>query len=115
MENVCSELSGWYLAAGVAVLFLGGAVAAAVGVLIGGPGEHSVTRRRIDGVEGDLAVVSERLTREQKQRAGLQGGRPPKGRTDAELAAEASQYLGPATGAPAPSQRRPSVVNFRRS
>ena len=80
----------------------GGLLAGALYVVVGGLGVARTLRRRIEALEGETAAISERLTRDQKRRAG-------QARQDvasmADLQREAAQRL-------AEVPQRPSARGF---
>ncbi len=62
----------WYPLAIFATAALGGVVAGAAIHLIGGVGVVRQLRNRMQGLESDIDLLEQRLTREIKRRAGLQ-------------------------------------------
>jgi len=71
-----------------------GLVAGAALMYIGGMGGMRRVALRCDSLEGDMAALSERITREQKRRAGVAASDARADiRTDKELAREATERL----------------------
>ncbi len=71
-----------------------GLVAGAALMHIGGMGASRRVALRCDSIEGDMAALSERITREQKRRAGVAAAEARDDvRTDKELQREATKRL----------------------
>lgn len=98
----------WLLLALQAITLVGGALAGALALAIGGAGGLSVLKKRLDVQDAKVERIDERITHEVKSRAGLKAVQK---RTDADVAAEALQRLaGDTPDVPRPSHVRPSVI-----
>jgi len=98
----------WSLLALQAITLIGGLLAGAVALAVGGAGGLKVLRTRQASLKDAVERIDERITHEVKTRAGRASA---SARGDKELTQEAQERLGGA--APQQSSKRPSVANLR--
>jgi len=98
----------WSLLALQAITLLGGFLAGALALALGGAGGIKVLRTRQASLKDAVERIDERITHEVKSRAGRAA---VAARSDKELTAEAHQRLGAPD--PSPNGKRPSVATLR--
>ena len=101
----------WSIAVVIAVSAGSGVLSAVIFALVGGLGGIWSVQRQVRQAETRIADLDERLTRDQKRRAGQARQDTT---TDADLKRQAAEVL---SGADQPAQARgdrPSVINLRR-
>ena len=101
----------WSFTAIVAVAGASGLIAAVVFALVGGLGGIRSVQRAVDLQEHRISDVDERLTRDQKRRAGQARQDTP---SEADLRVQAAEVLARAGPTGAVPGERPSVVSIRR-
>lgn len=100
----------WYVLAIQVVALVGGMLAGAIALAIGGAGGIRALSKRLESVENHTDDLGTRITKEVKSRAGAAGARARHG-SDAELLAEAHATQG-ASAAPV-GLKRPSPLALR--
>jgi len=98
----------WSLLALQAITLLGGLLAGAIALAVGGAGGLKVLRTSQTRLKDAVERIDERITHEVKSRAGRAAAAA---RGDKELTQEAHDRLGAPN--PAPTSKRPSVATLR--
>ncbi len=98
----------WSLLALQAITLLGGIIAGAIALSIGGAGGLKVLRTRQASLKDAVERIDERITHEVKTRAGRAAATA---RSDKDLTQEAHERLGAPN--PSPTSQRPSVTSLR--
>ncbi len=98
----------WSLLALQAITLIGGLLAGAIALALGGAGGLKVLRTRQKSLKDAVERIDERITHEVKTRAGRASATA---RTDKELSQEAQERLGGSN--PPQTSKRPSVANLR--
>ncbi len=98
----------WSLLALQAITLIGGLLAGAIALAIGGAGGIKVLRTSQTRLKDAVERIDERITHEVKTRAGRASAAA---RTDKELTQEAQERLGGPT--PPQTGKRPSVATLR--
>ncbi len=98
----------WSLLALQAITLIGGFLAGAIALALGGAGGIKVLRTRQASLKDAVERIDERITHEVKTRAGRAAA---SARTDKDLTQEAHERMGAAT--PSQTGKRPSVANLR--